>query len=195
MIKKYLSISIFMILLISACGGNAEPTLNPQDQASTAVAEAWFIITQTQAALPTSTPIPPTNTPEPTFTLAPTLAPIATIAIASSPTPESECNQIPVAEPKGVLIGVEFFNESDGSANFAFGMNTPNDNGECFTYSFVIGSGKVEAAKVVAGCYWGYAWITGQKTSVARSADVLMCISDPNYIYKIKITNESVNFR
>ena len=194
--KLFVTMSILIILTFSACGGSAEPTVSPQDQAATAVAEAWLVITQTQAALPTSTPIPPTNTPAPTFTFIPTLAPIATIAVGSTPTQQSECDQIPVAEPKGTLVSVEFYNESQGSANFAFGMNSPNDNGECFTYSFIIGNNDVVPAKVLAGCYWGYAWITsGQETSVARSADVLMCMKDTAVIYKVKITKETVNFR
>jgi len=55
-------------LLISACGSTTavEPTKSPEDIQSTAVAAAFTIVAETQAAIPTNTPVPPTNTPEPT---------------------------------------------------------------------------------------------------------------------------------
>lgn len=96
--KKFLTIiSILIVVTLAACG-TAEPTVSPEDLASTAMADAWIAITQTQAALPTATPIPPTLTPEPTLTLQPilptlpaTIAPIATVA---GPTTHI-CNQTP----------------------------------------------------------------------------------------------------
>ena len=113
--------------------------------------------------------------------------------VAATATPE--CNQIPVAEPKGTLVKVEFYSEALGSANLAFGMLSPNDKGECYTYSFSVGRGDVLSANVVAGCYWGYAWITGEEESVARSGDKIMCITDAAIIYKVKVTKETINFR
>jgi hypothetical protein len=197
--KKFLiTISILAILALSACGGGeATPEISAEDLAATSVAQAWLVITQTAAALPTNTPIPPTFTPQPTNTPAPlailpTLPP-ATVAVVATPT--SACNQIPQPEPKGALVNVEFYNESGGSANLAFGMNVPNDKGECYTYSYSLGNNAEYPTKVLAGCYWGYAWISGGETSVARSGDVIMCLTDPNVIYKIKITKESINFR
>lgn len=193
--KFLLIISILMILILSACGA---PTQNPEDQASTAVAQAWAMVTLTQAAMPSPTPIPPTFTPAPTDTplppptvaLLPTLPP-ATIAVAATPT--EQCNQIPTDKPKGHLVTVEFKNTSQGSANLAFGMNTPNDKGECFTYSFSIGSGNDLTAKVLAGCYWGYAWITGAETSVAKSGDKIYCLTDTSATYHIVITKETID--
>lgn len=197
--KIFTTISILMILLISACGGSEEPTLSAEDQANTAVAEAWIIITQTQAALPTSTPIPPTNTPEPTFTFVPTIPILATIApaetVAVAPT-QSECDQVPPAEPQGTQVNVSFANQSDGQVSLAFGMNSPNDKKECVTYSFSMGSGGgILEARVLAGCYWGYAWITGSEPSNARTGDILLCMTDTSGTYHIVITKESINFK
>ena len=197
--KFLITISILAILALSACGGaEATPEVSSEDLAATAVAEAWVIITQTAAAMPSATPVPPTFTPQPTATLAPVLellptqpAPVAVVAATATP----ECNQIPVAEPKGALVKVEFYSEALGSANLAFGMLSPNDKGECYTYSFSVGRGDVLSANVVAGCYWGYAWITGEEESVARSGDKIMCITDASIIYKVKITKESIDFR
>ncbi|MDP1545626.1 MAG: hypothetical protein Q8L87_06350 [Anaerolineales bacterium] len=187
--KSLLAISVIAILVLSACG-SAEPAQNAEDISNTAVAEAWIAITQTQAAMPASVP---TSTPQPTATLAPTLAlPTlvpATVAVVATPTPE--CNQIPTTETKGTLVNIEFKNESEGQVNLAFGMNTPNDKGECFTYSYGIGRGDIYPARILAGCYWGYAWITGDEPSVARTGGGVLCLTDPNLIYHITITKES----
>lgn len=198
--KKFLMIiSSLAILALSACGGGeATPQISAEDLAFTAVAEAWLAVTQTAAAAPTSTPVPPTFTLQPISTAAPTLAllptlPPATVAVAVTPT--SECNQIPQPEPKGDLVGVEFYNQSNASVNFAFGMNTPNDKGECYTYSFTLGNGDMSSTKVLAGCYWGWAWIGGSEGSIAKSGDKILCLTDVNAIYKVVITEERVDFK
>jgi hypothetical protein len=73
-------------------------------------------------------------------------------------------------------------------------MNSANDKNECFSYSLSLGRNDVYTGKVLAGCYWGIAWITGEEQSVARSGD-LMCLSDPAFIHKIKITQETFTFK
>ncbi len=189
-------ISLLMMFLISACG-LTEPAIRTEDIENTAVAAAWIAITQTQAALPSPTPVSPTSTAEPTPTFLPTITPLPTLppTVAVAATPTAQCNQIPVSDPKGMLVTVEFTNESQGSANLAFGMLSPNEFGECFTYSYVLGRRDVISTKVVAGCYWGYAWITGSETSVARSGDALLCVTNPSLIYHVRITKETVSFK
>ncbi len=199
--KIFILTLTFIFLTISACGGSAEPTLSPQDQASTAMAEAWLAITQTQAALPTSTPIPPTNTPEPTPTLLPTIAVLPTFTsttVAAVPT-QDECNQVPPLEPQGALVKIEIKNESGGSVNLSLGMNAPNDKKECVTYSFTLGNNNnVTAATVLAGCYWGWGWVdapSGQEDSIARSGSQLICMNSQSVIYKILVTKERVELK
>lgn len=201
--KFLITISILAIFILSACGGaEATPEISAEDIAATAVAQAWLVMTQTAAAVPTATPEPPTATPQPINTLPPAAIPTlgvlptlppATIAVVVSPTPE--CNQIPQPEPKGALTSVEFYNESGGSVNLAFGMISPNDKGECFTYSFTIGTGDVVPTTVLTGCYWGWAWINGSDTSVAKSGDKVLCVTDTAIIYKVLITSERVDFK
>lgn len=197
--KFLITISILAILVLSACGGGeATPEISAEDVASTALAEAWLSITQTAAAIPTLTPLPPTFTPQPintvpaTLVLLPTLPP-ATVAAAVSPTPE--CNQIPQLEPKGALVNVEFNNVSGGSVNLAFGMLSPNDKGECYTYSFTISDNKSLTTKVLAGCYWGWAWVGGSEGSIAKSGDKVLCMTDPAFLHKVEITSERVDFK
>lgn len=61
---KYASI-LFAIatLLLSACGQAPEPTMSPADVQGTAMAGAQTMVAETQAAIPTATSIPPTETP------------------------------------------------------------------------------------------------------------------------------------
>ena len=197
--KFLIAISVFAILALSACGGGeAMPELSAEEIAATAVAEAWLSVTQTAAANPTSTPVPPTFTPQHFNTLPATLAllptiPPATVAVAVSPTPE--CNQIPQPEPKGALVNVEFNNQSGGSVNLAFGMLSPNDKGECYTYSFTISDNKSLTTKVLSGCYWGWAWVGGSEGSIAKSGDKVLCMTDLAFLHKIVITSERVDFK
>jgi hypothetical protein len=193
--KKYLTILILLTLaILSACGSAPEPTLSAADVQSTAVALAWVAITQTQAAIPASTPaFPPTATftPQPTLTALqlPTLSLPTAVVVATA---TSECNQVPSLKPQGVLINVEFKNESNGTANFSFGMNSPNAKGECVTYGFGLGKFDVIPTKVLAGCYWGYAWITGDTTTSTAQGTQLMCLTDPAVTYHVGIGKETI---
>ena len=62
-------------LVLTACGGEAEPTMSAADVQGTAMAVALTMVAGTQAAIPTATPLPPveapTATPFPTNTVAP----------------------------------------------------------------------------------------------------------------------------
>lgn len=195
--KNYLTILLILIITImSACGPAPEPTLTTEEISNTAIANAWIAMTQTQAALPTATPIPPTFTLEPTATFAPTLAPLPTLTLAAAAGPTTDpCNQPPSPEPKGKLVTVEFKNDSEGQVNLAFGMNTPNDKGECVTYSYGLGRGDTSSTKVLIGCYWGYAWITGNEPSVARTGSKILCLTDSNLTYHVVITKERIEFK
>jgi hypothetical protein len=197
--KNYLIIlSIIVIMAISACGPAPEPTLTAQQISDTAVANAWIAITQTQAAIPTATAtaVPTaTFTPPPTFTFVPTVPP-ATIAVndPAAATTTDPCNQPPIDKPQGAQVKVKFVNKSDGIVNLAFGMNSPNSKKECVTYSYTLGVFEESVVTVLAGCYWGYAWITGDKPSVARTGSTILCVDDPNKTPPIWITKETIYF-
>lgn len=193
---KFLYILLILIITTLAACGTAQPALSSEDIANTAVADAWIAITQTQAAIPTATLAPPTATSEPTLTPFPTLPPLPVLPSATVAAPATDpCNQVPPQEPQGVLVNVEFINQSDGQVNLSFGMSTPNDKSECVTYSFTFGKVGVPTTKVLAGCYWGYAWITGDEPSVARTGNTILCMTDTSGIYHIEITKERIEFK
>jgi hypothetical protein len=196
--RKYLSIaSIVIILTLAACGPALEPTLSADDLANTAIAQAWAAVTLTQAAIPTATatPIPPT--PTLTFTPLPTFTPVMVSPIAPATLVDTSatdpCNEPPPYEPKGILVKVKFVNKSGGNVNLAFGMTEKNSLGECGTYTFTLGTYDEPVVTVLAGCYWGYGWVTGKTPSTAKTIDFL-CVTDPNQVPAIWIGPEVISF-
>ena len=195
-IKFLYILSILIIITLAACGPAPTSAMSSEDIANTAVADAWISITQTQAAMPTATFPPPTATPEPTLSPLPTLPPFPTLApatVSAGPTIDP-CNQVPPIEPQGALVKVKFVNKSEGIVNLSFGMSYPNDKGECVTYSYVLGVFDEPIVTVLAGCYWGWAWITGKEPSVARTGSTILCVTDPSKIPPIWITKETIYF-
>ncbi len=199
--RKVLTIiSILIVATLTACGGGPAPTptLDMAAIQNAALTQAWVAMTQTQAALPTltATPIPPTSTPFPTLAVSlPTLSlqpagPTVAVAPAAGATTDP-CNQVPPVKPQGTLVNVLFENKSGGQVNLSFGMNTPNDKGECVTYSFSLGSTQSLQATVLAGCYWAYGWVAKNPPTTTRNPTPL-CVDDPSKTPPIWIEAEVV---
>jgi hypothetical protein len=87
---KVISIAAIAVLLLGACAPQATPTTNPMDVQHTAEAAAFTMVAQTQAAIPTNTPVPPTPlaspTSLPTLTLVASPTPIGDTVIVNTPT-------------------------------------------------------------------------------------------------------------
>jgi hypothetical protein len=202
--KKYLTIlSILTILVISACGGPTPiPTLSVADLQGTAVANAWIAITQTQATIPTATqtPIPPTSTatlePLPTVALLliPTLEllPVATLPDTSTAT--DPCNAPAPVKPKGTTVTIKLINKSGGSvAPLSLGMMKENSLKECGIYTFSLGQYDEPVAKILAGCYWGFGYVNGDKPSTPQTSDAL-CVTDTTKTTSIWVTKDLISF-
>jgi hypothetical protein len=164
----------FGMIALTACGPAATPTMSAEDFASTALANAFTQVAMTQAALPTETAVP-TSTSLPTSTPFPTLAPATFTAIPATAA-ANPCEEPPPPAPKGDLAQVKLVNKSKGQVSLSFGMYQANSLGECGIYSFSLGVFDAPTVTVLAGCYWGYAWITGDKPSIAKSTNAI-CVS------------------
>lgn len=200
--KKSLTILLILILaLVSACGPAPEPTLSADDLANTAVANAWAMLTLTQAAIPTATAtFPPTLTftPQPTFTLIPPATleqpllssngPVATATSSTNP-----CYDPPPAKPKGKMVQIKLVNNSKGLVDFGLGMENPNDQGECTTYYFPLGRYDQQVVSVFAACYWAYAYIK-DPDSTARTA-VPLCLFDTTKTVPVSIGPEVIGLQ
>jgi hypothetical protein len=195
MYKKSLPILIILIMtLVSACGPAPEPTLSADDLANTAVANAWTMLTLTQAAIPTATAtFPPTATftPQPTFTFPaplPTLELLSSNATATSST--NPCYDPPPAKPKGKMVQIKLVNNSKGLVDLSLGMENPNDEGECATYYFPLGRYDQQVVSVFAACYWGYAYIKDPDSNAETAGP--LCLFDTTKTVPVSIGAEVI---
>jgi hypothetical protein len=196
--RRFQSILVLLLVtLLAACGPAPEPTLSSADLASTAAADAWIAVTQTQAAIPTNTAtlIPPTATFAPTFTPFPTLPPVQATSGSSAGgvATNNPCYDPPPAEPKGTLVKIKLVNHSQGLVDLNLGMENPNDQGECATYFFRLGRFDQPVVSVLAACYWGWAYIT-DPTSNARTRAPL-CLFDTTKTVPIAIGAEVIGLQ
>ena len=82
--RNIFAIGAMLMLLVSACAPQSTPTANSADIAGTAQAAAFTIVAQTQQAIPTATPVPPTETPSPTSVPTDTPPPLPTLSTPSA---------------------------------------------------------------------------------------------------------------
>ena len=193
MSTKHPLMGMLLTVALVSCQTPPEPTVSADDLAKTAVAHAWTELAQTQAALPTATPIPPTATLVPTVAPPPTPALFPTLAPPASPTSDT-CDQPPPIAPLGTMVSLTLLNRSGGTVNLAFGMTSPNSLGECGTYNYSLGVFESPTVRVLAGCYWGYGWVTGNKPSTAETPQIL-CLTTAGVEYEVEIGSDVIGFK
>jgi len=153
-------------MIISACGAEPVPTVNPVDVQNTAVAAAFTMVAQTQAAIPTATPLPPTeaptqtplatNTPLPLPTLEVTLTPVA---VANTPGGDP-CDSLTktLTAPDGKPTIIRIANETKVAVTVSLYLNK-TAFGECGYRSYKLGKNDdVVITDLVYGCYSLWAW-------------------------------------
>lgn len=155
-------------LVISACGAQppAEPTVSAVDIQSTAVAAAFTIVAETQAAIPTNTPIPPTDTPVPTPIPTDTPVPSPTLEAAlviptftfvpttvGSTAGGDPCNK-PLQSPvTGDLTKIRLTNQTKGSLVISLYLNL-TAFGECGYRGYNLGpNDSTTITDLPTGCY------------------------------------------
>jgi len=138
MYKKIIPVILTIAVLITACGPQGTPTMSPIDVEGTAVAAAWTIVAATQQAIPTATPLPPTETPSPTPPPTFTPEPLPTLEELPSPTATNSsllgsgtCEGIMNLAEAGPTSQVRFENETGASVTFSLYLGTPNAFGQC----------------------------------------------------------------
>lgn len=118
----------------------ATPIVEPVDVQNTAVAAAMTIVAETQAVLPTITPVPPTETPSPTPTLDPLVVnPIITAigpvwsptsSLAASSSNQDPCNQL-ITSWDGPTANFTVSNETDPMGDIILLISIDSIFGEC----------------------------------------------------------------
>ena len=191
---------IIITMLISACGANVTPTINPVDVQNTAVAGAFTLVAQTQAAIPTATSVPPTETATQTLTPLPTNTPLALstslatftpVAVSTSTAGGDPCaTRILSWSPKGRPANIHLINTTRAAITISLYLNETADHFECGYRVYEIGSrSDVFIADLVQGCYTLWAFNNDQKTPV--NAYGYGCINNSDK-WTIEISQDSV---
>jgi uncharacterized protein YceK len=161
-----LTLILMITLILSGCGAQATPTANPIDLQSTVAAVAFTMLAQTQAAIPTATPFPPTatitDTPPPTNTF----LPLPASEVPSTPAPgdnssgQDPCVNKPLpATLQGETVKLRLNNSTNAALAMTVYLNQTVPQIECGyrTYNIDPG-GSVAINDMVEGCYTIWAW-------------------------------------
>jgi hypothetical protein len=202
--KRFSTLTLVVIaMLISACGTPAAPTMQAVDVQNTAVAAAFTMVAQTQAAIPTATPLPPTEPP--TQTLLPTNTPLplptsATVAVISSPTtaPVSSnnnsagtdpCATRVLSKPEGKETVIRVANTTKLGVTVSLYLNETASKGACGYRSFTLSKNNdIVFTDLVQGCYNLWAWSDNAKGKFTSSGGG--CINNPDkWTFEIRESN------
>lgn len=195
---KHISLILFIAFLVSACGTPAAPTISAEDVQSTVVAAAFTIVAETQAAIPTNTPIPPTDTP--TATLQPTDTPILPDTETPAPLPTvtpqvssggDPCNQLLKASPAGHPTKIKLVNKTKAPITASLYLNiTPF--GECGYRGYNLkANDAVTITDLTTGCYSVYVWVNDPNKPTTASG--YGCINNPD-LWTFEVNAEFVKF-
>lgn len=166
--RTLLPLGLILSLVLAACGAEQPPTLSSADVGATAQAAAFTMVAQTQQALPTDTPVPPTNTPTATAlptdtpTTTPTIDPLlptATYTLDPNATAasQSNCDKI-LSQWQVPTIRILVENETQPKGTITLGLYVETALGEC-GYIPVYGN----SASGPAGYYSAFAWVDGKR--------------------------------
>ncbi|HEX9840148.1 MAG TPA: hypothetical protein VGA72_12415 [Anaerolineales bacterium] len=193
------SLIVAMTVIISACGAEAVPTQSAADVQLTAVAAAFTVVAQTQAAIPTATPLPPTETASPTPLPTNTSAALPTLAVEATSTPAAAAGaatpyfcdtRVLSWSPKGRATVIRIVNTTKAPVNVSLYLNETQDHNECGYRAYSLAKNNdVVITDLVQGCYNLWAWSTDPQTSF-RVASATSCINNPDkWTFEISESN------
>lgn len=203
MIKKIIPTLALLAVIVSACGGQAaEPTLSAEQVQGTAISAALTMVAATQAAVPTNTALPPTETPSPTplptFTALPTVTPdfalLPTATQAASSSGGGQCDSVLNLAEAGPQSNVRFENNTSGTVGLAIMIYTPNKFAQCGSHPsnpFPIAKNGSITVSLPKGQYYAYAWIT--KSDEQRSAEGYFWVKEADdHLFSVVIKDDVI---
>ena len=185
---KRLSILTILVLalLISACGAEPPPpTINAADVQNTAIAAAMTMVAQTQAAIPTATLPPPTETPTQTPLPTDTVPPLPTlnVTLTSTTAPVSNnsggdpCATRVLSPERGRETIIRVVNTTSVTITVSMYLNETAAHGECGYRSFQLSKNNdIVFTDLVQGCYDLWAFSSSSDVN-ARGGG---CINNPD---------------
>lgn len=183
-------------ILLTACGAEeVPPTLSVADVQSTAVSAALTIVAQTQQAIPTNTPLPPTETPTSTPPATNTPFELPTLAVTATNTSASAsgdfCSTRVLSAPKGKETRILIDNKTKYPVQVSLYLNK-TELDECGYRGYNIGkNGSVVISDLVYGCYNLWAWSTDPKKSFNSAG--YGCVNNPDK-WTFEINEEFIKF-
>ena len=186
---------VAMSMIISACGAEPAPTINAVDVQNTAVAAAFTMVAETQAAIPTSTPLPPTETPMQTPLPTDTPLPLSTLNATFTPVTVSNPGGDPCAtrvlsgSPKGRSTVIRIVNTTKAAVTVSVYLNETASHCECGYRSYTLTKNNdVVINDLVQGCY--NLWAFNSDPQVPVNASGYGCINNPDkWTFEISANN------
>ena len=197
-----LTLLVVATLIVSACGGEpAAPTMSAVDVQNTANAAALTMIADTQAAIPTDTPVPPTETatqtPLPTDTLLPSPTLNVTLTFTSAPTSSNAgggdpCANRVLAPKKGRETIIRVVNDTKVPVTVSMYLNETASHGECGYRSIQLAKNSdIVYDDLVQGCYNLWAWSNDNKTPF--NVNGYGCINNPDK-WTFEVRDNTIKF-
>jgi len=201
MLKKVLPILLALSVLLSACGTPAAPTMSPADIEATAMSAAVTMIAMTQAAIPTNTPVPPTETPSPTplptFTqqplVIPTLEQLILPTATTAPSDPNNCLKPLNMGEAGPTTPMRIENNSGGLIEWMSLNLATNQFGQCGALSY--NNIKNNGTKVIAlprGTWWAWAGIKYKDGSSGNASGSFIVRVGDDDMLRIIVGKESI---
>ena len=198
-----LSLILLISVFASACSAApVVPTISAVDVQNTAMAAALTVVAQTQAAIPTATPLPPTATS--TATPAVTNTPLATDTPLSLPTSEATltvtaqtnvdpcASRVLAASPRGRETVILIANTVRTQVTVSLYLNETASWGECGYRSYVLGPrDSVLITDLIQGCYNLWAFNSDPQNPVNASG--AGCINNPDK-WTFEISPDTIKF-
>ena len=164
-----LTVLLMITLIISACGAGgaqATPTVNPVDIQNTVIAAALTVVAETQAAIPTATPPPPTATFTDTPAATSTLPPLPTLEGTFTSVPsgnsggDDPCiNKVLPALLEGIPVRMRVDNSTRATVSVSVYLQQATPQSECGYRSYTLEPGQfVVINNLIEGCYTLWAW-------------------------------------
>ena len=187
---------LIMAILLSACGAAATPTIAAGDVQNTAMVAALTILAETQAARPTNTLVPPTETP--TETPLPTETPVLLPSLEATPTASQAagsgdpCNAPLQSISGGNPAKIKIENDTGAPITLSLYLNkTPF--GDCGYRGYSIGkAGSILITDLIQGCYNVSVFVNDAKKPTKSFG--YGCINNPDK-WTFFVTRESVTLQ
>lgn len=195
MFRKLIMMLGIAAVLLTACGAPAEPTLSAEEVSGTAIAMASTMIAETQAAIPTNTPVPPTETPSPTPLPTFTLEPIPTIAVVQ-PTVTSakgKCEGPLNLGEAGPQSNVRIENETGGTVTLSLHLGEgANAFGQCGFLGYTLSKSQKLIVSIPKGLYYAFALIALPNGKSANASGSVNNRVGDNHLFVVRITLDRI---